>query len=683
MGDLDDLGNNLVEQIQSKLGGIFDKFSKEFKLNFDTEEIYKKIVDVDKGARDVIKTFGTGAQNIKAIKDGLTDAVTEVNLLGGEFQDIVNIQLGVSEALGRNVILTSDAYEKLFSATKVSGISAENMINSFKDAGISAYQASENMEDVISIANEIGVNAQTVSQKVVSNMEQLNKFNFNGGVEGLSKMAAQATNLRIDMQSTISFAEKVFDPEGAIETAAALQRLGVAQSELLDPLRLMDLAQNDPTELQNQLVSMTKQFVRLGEAGNFEIAPGAKIQLREISKELGISYQELSKMALGSADLDRKLQQIKFPETFSEEDRIMIANMAEMGQGGDYKIKVGGEDKLVSELKPEDLKVLKEAGEGPKTIEEIQKQQLSYSEQQTALLRAMVDRLPTAIAGGDVGPQITESALKQIEIVTKAAGDVLGNVKDSKKMTDEIYNTLTTSIQGFIDGDTTFLQAVGKLSDGATSVGNYLTDNFKTSMINADDELKKLVGSSNNLDVIFGTLYTKTDKFIKDVYESDFVKNIQQNLNTSNNNSTQENNSQTVNKVGDFIKLPNQTIQPLPQDTLFGGTNFEGFLERVTQTIQPLPQNTTSNEDIFKRILEKVNNNTNQTSIGESKITSDVNLNIKIDAPSQIDTNQLILAFNNQGLREKVVESIKDAMYNNGLTSPTSSKRKLMNPNIG
>lgn len=638
---MENLGDELIEQIRSKLGGIFDKFSSEFKLNFDTGEIYKKIVDVDEGARDVIKTFGTGAQNIKAIKDGLTDAVTEVNLLGGGFQDIVNIQVGVSEALGRNVVLTSDAYEKLFSATKVSGISAENMVNSFKDAGISAYQAAENMEDVINVANEIGVNAQTVSQKVVANMEQLNLFNFNGGVQGLAKMAAQATNLRIDMQSTLTFAEKVFDPEGAIETAAALQRLGVAQSELLDPLRLMDLAQNDPTELQNQLVSMTKQFVRLGEAGNFEIAPGAKRQLREISKEIGISYQELSKMALGSADLDRKLQQIKFPETFSEEDRMMIANMAEMGQGGDYKIKVGDTDKLVSELSDEDLKVLKEVGEGPKTLEEIQKQQLSYAEQQTALLKAMRDRLPTAIAGGQVGPEITEAALKQIEIVTKAAGGVLGNVENSKKMADEIYNTLTTSMQGFIDGDTTFLQAVGKLSEGATSVSEYLSENFKTSMSEADDELRNLAGSSNNLNNIFGTLYTKTGDFIKEVFDGNF---------STNNNNLQN------TKVNDFIKLPNQTIQPLPQDTLFGGTNFEGLLERMG------------------------NNSKNLST--ESKITSDVNLNIKIDAPSQIDTNQLILAFNNQGLKEKIVESVKETMYNNGLTAPTSSKRKLMNPYI-
>ena len=36
--------------------------------------------------------------------------------------------------------------------------------------------------------------------------------------------------------------------------AAAMQRLGVAQSDLLDPLRLMDLSANDPTELQNQIV---------------------------------------------------------------------------------------------------------------------------------------------------------------------------------------------------------------------------------------------------------------------------------------------------------------------------------------------------------------------------------------------------------------------------------------------
>jgi len=46
--------------------------------------------------------------------------------------------------------------------------------------------------------------------------------------------------------------------------SAALQRLGVTQSELLDPLRLMDLSINDPGELQNQLVQMDPTVCNYG-----------------------------------------------------------------------------------------------------------------------------------------------------------------------------------------------------------------------------------------------------------------------------------------------------------------------------------------------------------------------------------------------------------------------------------
>ena len=117
-------------------------------------------------------------------------------------------------------------------------------------------------------------------------MNYMNQFTFQGGVEGLAKMAAQAVSLRINMDSTLNLANRLFDPENAIETAAAMQRLGATQSDLLDPLRLMDLAQNDPTELQNQIAEMSKQFVQLNKDGNFEIMPGARRQLMEFRRHL-------------------------------------------------------------------------------------------------------------------------------------------------------------------------------------------------------------------------------------------------------------------------------------------------------------------------------------------------------------------------------------------------------------
>lgn len=187
---------------------------------------------------------------------------------------------------------------------------------------------------------------------------------------------------------------------------------------------------------------------------------------------------------------------------------------------------------------------------------------------------------------------------------------------------DSITGSLTKGINNVVNGTTSLEDVVGVITN---SFKGFQTSGF----------LEK-----------FGNSIENTTETLKP-------------FNETLTNLLKSNSATTTTGVKDFIRLPGQTIQPLPEDTLFGGTGFENLMERLGGQKTTSVQNT------------------------ETKTTADINLNIKIDAPSQIDTNQLILAFNNQGLREKMIESMKDAMYNNGLTSPTSSKTKLMNPYVG
>lgn len=626
---------NLGTQISDAMDSI--------KSNIDINQILNQVLLIDNAAQSVAKSFGVSKEFSKEIRVQFSEARKDVALMGGTLNDILKIQLESNESLGRNVILQSDTIEKIFATTKVTGQESKTLIANFKDVGISAFNLVKNMEKVVDTAKSSGVNAQIVSAKVVSNLESLNRFNFQGGVDGLAKMAAQATGLRIDMKSTLDFAEKVFDPEGAIETAAALQRLGVTQSDLLDPLRLLDLSQNDPAELQNQLVQMTKQFVRLNEAGNFEIAPGAKRQLREISKELGISYQELTKMAIGSSELEDKLNKIKFPNTFTEEQKTMIANMAEMGSEGEYKLilddKELGLDEAIKKLSGDEellKKFMKDAE--PMDMEELAKKQLGVAERTLGVLNSIANRSGTALAASDLGDAMSSGFerifTKTEEVITKKMTDILGGKKVegkdeleySNKMIsrslDSITGSLTKGINNVVNGTTSLEDVVGVITN---SFKGFQTSGF----------LEK-----------FGNSIENTTETLKP-------------FNETLTNLLKSNSATTTTGVKDFIRLPGQTIQPLPEDTLFGGTGFENLMERLGGQKTTSVQNT------------------------ETKTTADINLNIKIDAPSQIDTNQLILAFNNQGLREKMIESMKDAMYNNGLTSPTSSKTKLMNPYVG
>jgi hypothetical protein len=429
----------------------------------------------------------------------MADAFVEVSKMGGTYKDIAAIQGKVSQDLGRNVILQSDTIEKLFATQQVTGQNAEVVTKSFKDAGMSASFASEAMGKVVNIARSQGVNAQAVSKLVVENMSNLNMYTFQGGVDGLAKMAAQATSMRISMQDTFRFSEKVFNPEGAIETAAALQRLGVTQSQLLDPLRLMDLAQNDPTELQNQITQMTQQFVQLNKDGQFEIMPDAKRQLREIETAMSYPAGSLSKMALGAAEVADKMSKIKFTGNFTEDQKKFIANMAEMGSGGEYKLRIDGEeiglDRALDMFTKDNSKLtefMKDSN--PKTMEDLAKEQLDALQSMAASLNSMMNRTPIAASGSKVGETILEGYREAYNIPAKSLSGEAFDTKNIRIKFDELGTGVGEMFEKIKSGKVTLEDFKTAFSSFAEGINNFFTAEMKSVLSNSNialDEASK------------------------------------------------------------------------------------------------------------------------------------------------------------------------------------------------
>lgn len=454
--------------------------------NFDPIAIAKVVLTLDNAASEMLKKFGQGQAMSDLLRGSMAEAVTSVRKLGGDIADVLATQKDASEALGRNVVLSEKTTKDLYATMKVTGQSVKEIVTGMADAGIGAGRATSEMLKVVNVARESGVNAQAVSGAVIKNMEALNKFNFAGGVEGLAKMAAQSTALRVDMGKTLELADRLFDPEKAIDMAASMQRLGVSQSSLLDPLKLMDLAQNDPAELQNQIAQMSKQFVQLGKDGHFEIMPGAKRQLREISSAMGISYNDITKMALGSADLDKKMKEISFPSA-TEDQKKMIANMAEMGAGGTYEIKTAaGETKDVSKLTGPEIEALeKMANTAPPTMEELAKQQLTATQSITAAINSLADRTGLGAARSETAGGI----LKGTRAVATAASEIPGEGLSAKNIAQGIDNTvdsLKTAIAKYVaTGEKT--DVLGNImSSFGGFVKKELMDSFSNVQVQAD-----------------------------------------------------------------------------------------------------------------------------------------------------------------------------------------------------
>ena len=490
----------LIGTEMDNITGLFGTMKNLVESNIlNLQDMRDVLLYVDREASNIAKSFGSGRENIVQLKIAMADAFVEVSKMGGTYKDIAAIQGKVSQDLGRNVILQSDTIEKLFATQQVTGQNAEVVTKSFKDAGMSASFASEAMGKVVNIARSQGVNAQAVSKLVVENMSNLNMYTFQGGVDGLAKMAAQATSMRISMQDTFRFSEKVFNPEGAIETAAALQRLGVTQSQLLDPLRLMDLAQNDPTELQNQITQMTQQFVQLNKDGQFEIMPDAKRQLREIETAMSYPAGSLSKMALGAAEVADKMSKIKFTGNFTEDQKKFIANMAEMGSGGEYKLRIDGEeiglDRALDMFTKDNSKLtefMKDSN--PKTMEDLAKEQLDALQSMAASLNSMMNRTPIAASGSKVGETILEGYREAYNIPAKSLSGEAFDTKNIRIKFDELGTGVGEMFEKIKSGKVTLEDFKTAFSSFAEGINNFFTAEMKSVLSNSNialDEASK------------------------------------------------------------------------------------------------------------------------------------------------------------------------------------------------
>ena len=624
-------------------------------LKTSLESTFKAIQDVDGIMSKVVTKLGTGLQNSEQIKESFGKAYSNVALFGGSLADVQKVQEDFLDVNQRNVILSSENLSELVAVNKVTGVASKELLTGFQNAGFSMTHISDNMTNVVKISREMGVNAQVVSSSVVSNLEKLNKFGFPNGVEGLAKMAAKAASLRMDMASTFKIANDIFDrgPEAAIEISASLQRLGAASGSLLDPIKLMDLAQNNVPELQNQLVELSKQYsVFNEETGQFEIMPGARRQINEVEKALGMSSGELSKMSLEAAKLDKKLSEIDFSQlgfNATEEEKTMIANLAEMNDKGDYTVKIkdgNGEfqEKLISELTDDDKKKLQE-GQLDNAVEmkDIAYQQLGMQGQMVAQQVALNNSISMLIATTDMGTKILEGAQER---QTRVLG--LEKTGDQKNALDLLStnNDETVKIVNQMGGDVEKLFDLLKNGGTADELKTTLTGILDKSINLGGDVIKSQLQSMSGIDLAT-TLATKLfsgsiDKFTEGIDK--FLKGV---------------------GVKDSIITPDGVITPLEQDSIITMTQGEKFKENLLGQGKPQPNQTAMIDKETMMASSQSKSNTPNNSKVEIAFTH------KVDGPVSADVANAFSKSlrDNPTLQKQIIDTINQANTNFGLTA--------------
>lgn len=498
---------NLIGTVGSMFQSSADAFMNTINL-FDTE-IFETL---DEDASTLQRSFGLSKARISEFRNAIAETTPELMKMGYEEAETVDVIEKAMKGLGTAASLGSQTIIELGATAKITGEDVNNLAANFREVGISVTEVGEEMKSVVDYARSVGVSVEAVSGLVSKNLKQMNLFNFENGVQGLAKMAAQATRLGVDMGKIFDIAEGLMSPEKAIDMSAALQRLGVTSGALLDPLRAMDLAQNDPEQLQKEMVNLSKEFTTFNEkTGKMEILPGAKRRLREVAKEIGLNADEFAKMSIQSADFERKLKQIRMPSLAEgdEETKELIASMAQLDAGGVATIQVKDADtgfiteKKVEELTPDDIENLKKANEeSSKSIEEIAINQLSETKQIRTLLDSGKVAGNLARATAPTLEKMAYFVAGTSKSIAQRYRDELGDVKGIREKIEGVARPVEDFVYGSIKGDGSIVsQAVLDFSSGFQDVTKSFfagADNFVKEITNdAIQRIEKTYGREN------------------------------------------------------------------------------------------------------------------------------------------------------------------------------------------
>lgn len=463
---------------------------------FDINEVRKGL---DLLSNQIIGTFTQGRERVFEFQRSITDALPGVRSLGGEAKNVGIIIQEVAVAARRNVVANAEEIKELFAATKTLGISAKDLSESFLNVGVGIEEISKSLEGSINYVRSIGGNARQVMKDVQANMEQMNRFQFENGVQGLTKMAAQASMLRFNMNETFQLAEKVLTPEGAVETAAAFQRLGLAVGNLGDPFALMNASINDPGALQDSLVDVAKQFTYFDEkTKTFKINPQGVLTLKELEGQTGVSAKEMSKLGLAAAELDQRLSAVNAAglSIVNEEDKQYLANIAKIGEGGEYEVKLrdaSGEEqtrKLTEITQEEFNNLIKEQREGPKTLEELQRAQLTVDE----IISSDIAAIKYAVLGGILTDKNIQDLLEGTRTIADITGEQLNKnitTQDMRRISETtLTNDLRKSVEDLLKSGADPQSVLGELTKAAENNIGKLNTEALTLLTNVSSDIK-------------------------------------------------------------------------------------------------------------------------------------------------------------------------------------------------
>ena len=397
------------------------------------------IFEMDKEIRNAVRSMAGGEKQYNTMFRTIQGAADTTTMWGVGVKDLAIMQKGYSEEIGKSVMLTERGYKSMAKLAEGTGLGKEfavQIAGGMDKFNISAERTSQIVENTMNKAAKIGVNGAAALKALQNNLKLAQRFNFKGGIAGLAKLSAEATRLRLDMEGIAGMAEKVFRPEGAIEMAAQLTTMGGKFAALGDPMQLMFKARNDFEGFSKDIGKASAEFVEFNKkTGEFNIKNGlAADRMREISNITGIAVEKLQEMAEAQAKVEEVKKNIG-GGMFNTEDTELISSMAKFDKTKGWVINVGGQDKLLKDLRQSDMErvraekeTLDKRAEDARTFDEVLQDLILMFKQQ---LLPWAKQLKEGL-GGPIQEMVKtwtkEGAFKTLREFVKKAGEIIVGV---------------------------------------------------------------------------------------------------------------------------------------------------------------------------------------------------------------------------------------------------------------
>jgi hypothetical protein len=365
----------------AKMLSKLDKLPGKFQSLMDP---LKPLFEMDKAIRKASLEMGLIGTQSAGFRSNIKLAAEDTQKLGMGIKELAEMQAQYSENIGRNVSLGKEGLVALAQIAEGTGLGAEatgQMAADFEAQGISATRTKDAMEEAANRASSMGLNSAKVVKNIAQNSKMLNKFRFKDGVKGLLKMSELSAKLGVDMDFASGFAEKLWNVEGAVETAAQFNVMGGAFARLGDPFKLMYMARNDIAGLTEEIGKAAAESATFNkENGKFELGAMEMHRLKIIAEQTGLEYEKLVTAGQNAAKFTKIKSQVSFAMT--DEAKEFLASTAQLDKEGKaYIIDAKGDKKFLSMLGASGASLIKQQIKEKKTLEERALAAKSFDEQ--------------------------------------------------------------------------------------------------------------------------------------------------------------------------------------------------------------------------------------------------------------------------------------------------------------